>query len=118
MVMSMRINFGDRDMQEDRKSDPLLRHFIDYNTPTRALTRGDKVIERVGIGIVECVKTRYDAYLAKPTPRNAKDYCLWRLRLHRRLNNDPEKLEEINEVRGLGLFDENPGPTCWKYNFD
>jgi hypothetical protein len=116
--MAMRINFGDRDMQEARKNDPLLRHFIDYDKPTKSLTKADKIIEKVGIGIVECVKTRYDTYLASPTPRNAKDYCLWRLRLHRRLNNDREKLEEVNEARGLGLFDENPGPTCWNYNFD
>jgi hypothetical protein len=116
--MKMRINFGDRDMQEARKNDPLLRHFIDYDKPTRSLTKADKIIEKVGIGIVECVKTRYDTYLANPTPRNAKDYCLWRLRLHRRLNNNREQLEEVNEARQLGLYDENPGPLCFDYVFD
>jgi hypothetical protein len=116
--MKMRINFGDRDMREARKNDPLLRHFIDYDKPTRSLTKADKIIEKVGIGIVECVKTRYDTYLANPTPRNAKDYCLWRLRLHRRLNNNRDQLEEINEARQLGLYDENPGPLCFDYVFD
>lgn len=114
----MRFNFGDRDMQEAIKADPLLRHFNDYNKPTRALTKADKIIEKIGIGIVECVKSRYENYLSKPTEKNAKEYCLWRLRLHRRLNNDQEKLDEVNEARGLGLYDENPGPLCWKYVFD
>jgi hypothetical protein len=113
----MRFNFGDRDMQEAMKNDPLLRHFKDTTRPTRGLTKADKVIEKVGINLVECVKRRYDAYLEKPTPANAKDYCLWRLRLHERLKGNQEKLEEINEARSLGLFNENPGPTCWDYNF-
>jgi hypothetical protein len=116
--MAMRINFGDRDMREARKNDPLLRHFTDYDKPTKSLTKADKIIEKVGIGIVECVKSRYDTYLANPTPRNAKDYCLWRLRLHRRLNNDRKQLEEVNEARQLGLYDENPGPLCFGYIFD
>ena len=114
----MRINFGDRDMREKMRNDPVLRHFRDFSRPTRSLSPADKIIEKVGIGIVECVKTRYDAWQANPNPKTAKEYCLWRLRLHRRLNNDREKLEAVDKARELGLYDERPGPLCFDYNFD
>jgi hypothetical protein len=113
-----RSNFGDRDMQAERSSDPLLKWFQDSQSPTRALSKADKIIEKVGIGIVECVKSHYDAYLENPTPKKAQDYCLWRLRLHQRLKNNRDRLEEVNNARGLGLYDENPGPLCFDYDFD
>jgi len=86
--------------------------------PTKALREVDHLIKRVGIGILDCVERRYETYKKSPTPTNAKQYCLWRLRLHRKLNNDREVLDAINEARGLGLYDEGPGPLCWSYDFD
>ena len=83
----------------------------------RALQKVDHLIEKVGIGIVQTVETKYQKYLADPSEKNAKNYSLWRLRLHRRLKNDVEILEAINEARGLGLYDENPGKLCWDYVF-
>jgi hypothetical protein len=83
----------------------------------RALQKVDHLIEKVGIGIVQTVETKYQKYLADPTDRNAREYTLWRLRLHRRLNNDVKVLEAINEARNLGLFDENPGKLCWDCTF-
>jgi hypothetical protein len=75
------------------------------------------LIERVGIGIVSTVERYYQKYLENPNDANARAYCLWRLRLHRRLQNDKEILMEINDARTLGLFDEKPGITCWDMVF-
>ena len=86
---------------------------------SHALDPTDHLISQVGIGIVETVRKYYQKYLEKPNAANAKAYCLWRLRLHRRWSNpdDRELLEKVNESRNLGLNDENPGPLCWGYRF-
>jgi predicted HTH transcriptional regulator len=83
----------------------------------RALQKVDHLIEKVGIGIVQTVERKYQKYLEDPSERNAREYVLWRLRLHRRLNNDRETLDSINEARNLGLYDEEPGKLCWDYVF-
>jgi hypothetical protein len=77
----------------------------------------DHLIAKVGIGIVDTVERYYQKYTAKPDEANAKAYCLWRLRLHRRLKNDVPLLEAINEARTLGLHDEEPGKLCWECDF-
>jgi len=87
------------------------------NLHTRALQPVDHLIAKVGIGIVDTVERYYQKYLAKPNEANAKAYCLWRLRLHRRLKNDQDLLDKINEARNLGLYDETPGQTCWNLHF-
>jgi hypothetical protein len=79
----------------------------------RALQKVDHLIEKVGIGIVQTVETKYQKYLEDPSERNAREYVLWRLRLHRRLKNDRETLDSINGARNLGLYDEEPGKLCW-----
>lgn len=84
---------------------------------SRALDPVDHLIAKVGIGMVDTVERYYQKYQAKPNEANAKAYCLWRLRLHRRLNNDAPLLEAINEARNLGLYDEDPGKTCWELTF-
>lgn len=114
----MKKTFGDKAVRDAMLNDPLLRGKWEESRPTRALTQVDHLIEKVGIGIVESVERYYQKYLEKPTDTNAKAYCTWRLRLHRRMNNDRDTLEAINEARGLGLFDERPGRLCWDYNFD
>jgi hypothetical protein len=75
------------------------------------------LIERVGIGIVSTVERYYEKYNEKPNEANAKAYCTWRLRLHRRLKNDRGLLDAINKARNLGIYDERPGKTCWDYKF-
>jgi len=77
----------------------------------------DHLIAKVGIGMVDTVERYYQKYLEKPNEANAKAYCLWRLRLHRRLKNDKSLLEAINEARNLGLHDEGPGKTYWDCDF-
>jgi hypothetical protein len=79
----------------------------------RALQKVDHLIEKVGIGIVQTVENKYNKYLADPSERNAREYTLWRLRLHRRLKNDVETLVAINDARSLGLHDDRPGKLCW-----
>jgi hypothetical protein len=82
------------------------------------LSKADRIIEKVGVGMVEVVKSKYDEYLEKPNKKNALEYCKWRLRLHRKLNNSRDRLEEVNTARALGLYDENPGPLCFDLEFD
>jgi hypothetical protein len=84
---------------------------------SRALDPVDHLIAKVGIGIVDTVERYYQKYTDKPNEANARAYCLWRLRLHRRLKNDRELLTSINEARNLGLNDEEPGRLCWDCDF-
>lgn len=77
----------------------------------------DHLIAKVGIGIVDTVERYYIRYCEKPNDANARAYCLWRLRLHRRLKNDKALLDAINEARNLGLYDEAPGRLCWNCEF-
>jgi hypothetical protein len=114
----MKKTFGDKAIREAMLADPLLRGKWEEDKPVRALTREDHLIAKVGIGIVQTVERYYQLYCEKPNEKNAKQYCLWRLRLHQRLNNDPDLLEAINEARGLGLYDERPGKTCFHLNFN
>ena len=68
--------------------------------------------------MVDTVERYYARYIEKPDEANARAYCLWRLRLHRRLKNDRELLNAINDARNLGLEDTNPGKTCWDLSFE
>jgi hypothetical protein len=85
---------------------------------SHALDPVDHLIAKVGIGMVDTVERYYQKYQAKPNEANAKAYCLWRLRLHRRLKNDRDLLDAINDARSLGLYDEDPGKTCWDLAFE
>jgi hypothetical protein len=85
---------------------------------THALNPVDHLIAKVGIGMVQTVESYYNKYCEKPNEKNAKAYCTWRLRLHRRLKNDRGLLDAINEARNLGLYDENPGKLCWNCDFE
>jgi predicted HTH transcriptional regulator len=85
---------------------------------TKALRKIDYLVEKAGVGMVQTLEKYYDNYLKNPNERNAKQYVLWRLRLHRKVKNDRSILDPINEARNLGLYDSNPGETCWNYNFE
>ena len=114
----MKTNFGDKALRQAMMNDPLLRGQWEESPTTHALNRVDHLIAKIGVGMVQTVETYYKKYCEQPNEKNAKQYCLWRLRLHRRLNNDRETLEAINEARNLGLFSEEPGKTCWNLSFE
>ena len=99
-------------------NDPLLRGQWEESPTIHALNPVDHLIAKVGIPMVQAVESYYKKYCEQPNEKNAKQYCLWRLRLHRRLNNNRELLDEINTARNLGLYDEKPGRLCWDYNFE
>jgi hypothetical protein len=84
---------------------------------SHALNPVDHLIAKVGIGMVDTIERYYRKYCEKPDEANARAYCLWRLRLHRRLKNDKTLLDSINEARNLGLDDNRPGKTCWDCDF-
>ena len=115
----MRWNFGDRDMQEEMKTNPLLRFDPAFEQkPTRALREKDYLVNKVGINLYQAVSQTYEAYLAKPDEKTAKKYCTWRLRLHQKFNNNRELLENFNTKLELGLFNEDPGKLCWDLDFN
>jgi hypothetical protein len=114
----MKKTFGDKATREAMLADPLLRGKWEEDKPVRALTREDHLITKVGIGIVQTVERYYQKYLENPTETNAKAYRTWRLRLHRRMKNNRDILNAINEARPLGIYDERPGKTCWDCIFD
>ena len=114
----MKRTFGDKIIREKMLLDPLLKGKWDEKEIVHALNPIDNLISKVGIGIVTTVERYYEKYLTKPNEANARAYCLWRLRLHRRLKNDKILLNSINDARNLGLNDSFPGRTCWDLNFD
>jgi hypothetical protein len=114
----MKRNFGDKAMREAMLNDPTLRGQWEEVTPVHSLSPVDHLIAKVGIGIVSTVERYYEKYTKKPNEANARAYCLWRLRLHRRLKNDRALLTSIDEARNLGLDDPAPGKTCWDCTFD
>jgi len=114
----MKKTFGDKQLREKMLLDPLLKGQWEESPTVHALNPTDHLIAKVGIGIVTTVERYYAKYLEKPNEANAKAYCLWRLRLHRRLKNDIDQLTAINQARNLGLNDTHPGRTLWDLNFD
>jgi hypothetical protein len=114
----MKTNFGDKALRQAMMNDPLLRGKWEESPTVHALNPVDHLIAKVGIPMVQAVESYYKKYCEQPNEKNAKQYCLWRLRLHRRLNNTRETLEAINEARNLGLFDEEVGETCWDLSFE
>jgi hypothetical protein len=92
-----------------------LKHMV---LKKRPLNKVDHLVERIGIGIVQTVERYYQRYIDQPNEKNAKQYVLWRLRLHRRVKNDRALLDAINDARPLGLYDERPGRLCWDLIFD
>jgi hypothetical protein len=114
----MKRNFGDKAMREAMLNNPTLRGQWEEVKPVHSLSPVDHLIARVGIGIVATVERYYEKYTKSPNEANARAYCLWRLRLHRRLKNDVATLEAINEARNLGLNDDIVGRTCWNLLFD
>lgn len=79
----------------------------------RELTPAD-AWKKIGPDLVTLVKNAYEKYQEKPTASSRKSYLTWRLRVHLRCNERMrEELELVNETYGLGLYDEEVGPTYW-----
>jgi len=96
----------------------VLQRAVKKDANPRALKRVDHEVEKLGVALIEAVKSSYEAYLESPkNPKKAENYRKWRLRLHMRANNNREKLELIDEYRELGLNDDGPGELCWDYDF-
>jgi hypothetical protein len=68
---------------------------------------------KAGPGLIEALENWYGAWKTKHTDRNRREYLTWRLRLHRKWNNEPAFLNELEEFFDLGLHDEEIGPTYW-----
>ena len=94
----------------------VLQRYVKREPNPRALKKVDFLIQKVGVALVEAVRSTYENYLLDPkNPKKALNYCKWRLRLHLKLNNNREKLELLDEYRVLGLEDDGPGQLCWDY---
>ena len=75
--------------------------------------KAGKLKMRAGVGLVNALETWYAAWQTKRTPRNQREYMLWRLRIHLKHNSDPEFLKELNDVFNIGLHDEEVGEQFW-----
>ena len=75
--------------------------------------RAGKLKMRAGAGMIDALENWYSLWQTKNTPRNTREYMLWRLRLHLRFNNDIEFLQELDEVFDIGLTNEEVGKTMW-----
>ena len=75
--------------------------------------RAGKLKMRAGAGMIDALENWYSLWRTKSTPRNTREYMLWRLRLHLRFNGDVEFLQELDEVFDIGLTNEEVGKTMW-----
>ncbi len=75
--------------------------------------RAGKLKMRAGAGMIDALENWYSLWQTKSTPRNTREYLLWRLRLHLRFNGDVEFLQELDEVFDIGLTNEEVGKTMW-----
>ena len=75
--------------------------------------RAGKLRMQAGPGIIDALEHWYSEWQKKQTPRNQREYQLWRLRLHVKHNDNPEFLQELDEVFDIHLCDEEVGKTFW-----
>ena len=75
--------------------------------------KAGKLKMKAGVGMIDAIEGWYAAYQTKKTDRNRREYLTWRLRLHLRFNDEPEFLQELDEVFDIGLTDEEVGKTLW-----
>ena len=75
--------------------------------------RAGKLRMQAGPGIIDALEHWYSEWQLKRTPRNQREYQLWRLRLHVKFNDNPEFLQELDEVFNIHLTDEEIGKTFW-----
>ena len=75
--------------------------------------RAGRLRMQAGPGIIDALEHWYSEWQLKHTPRNQREYQLWRLRLHVKFNDNPEFLQELDEVFNIHLCDEEIGKTFW-----
>ena len=68
---------------------------------------------QAGAGIIDALEHWYAECKLKVTPRNQREYMLWRLRLHLKFNGDPDFLEKLDSSFNIGLHDETIGKLLW-----
>jgi hypothetical protein len=68
---------------------------------------------QAGHAIVDALESYYAQWQHKHTDRVRTEYMKWRVRLHRKWNDHPEFLEELNEAFDIGLDDTTIGKTLW-----
>jgi hypothetical protein len=68
---------------------------------------------KAGHALVDALESYYAQWQTKHTDRIQRDYMKWRVRIHRKWNDYPRFLEELNEAFEIGLNDETIGKTLW-----
>ena len=64
-------------------------------------------------GIIDSLENWYAEWQKNRSPRAQREYQLWRLRLHLKWNDNPDFLQELDEVFEIHLCDEEIGKTFW-----
>ena len=75
--------------------------------------RAGKLRMQAGPGIIDALENCYSQWQLRRSPGAARQYQLWRLRLHLKFNDNPEFLRELNDVFDIYLCDEEIGETFW-----
>ena len=75
--------------------------------------RAGKLKQQASPGIIDSLENWYAEWQKNRSPRAQREYQLWRLRLHLKWNDNPEFLQELDEVFEIHLTDENIGKTFW-----
>lgn len=68
---------------------------------------------QAGHAIVDALESYYAQWQTKHTDRVRNEYMKWRVRLHRKWNDHPEFLEELDGAFDIGLNDSTIGKTLW-----
>jgi hypothetical protein len=68
---------------------------------------------RAGYGLIDALETLYSQWLTKRAGRVQTEYMKWRVRLHRKWNDDLNFLQELDDNFNIGLTDETIGKTLW-----
>lgn len=68
---------------------------------------------KAGIGIIDALENWYSQWKATKSRKARDEYMKWRLRLHRKWNEHPEFLEELDDNLDIGLYDSEVGKTLW-----
>lgn len=68
---------------------------------------------RAGAGLIDALENLYAQWQTKRTKKVQTEYMKWRVRLHRKWNDDRDFLIELEENFDIGLLDETIGKTLW-----
>ena len=68
---------------------------------------------KAGAGLIDALENLYTQWQTKRTKKVQTEYMKWRVRLHRKWNDDQDFLIELEENFDIGLLDETIGKTLW-----